>query len=140
MNDNLFRVQSRILNIKSLTSLLLQSIFIALTSLTAYIIGNGVSAVTASTMAFATLGISQILHCYNNKFEGTLFNKKLFSNKFMNNAVVATLFSVIFLVFTPFGFVFGLTMLNLKQFFICLLLSVLIIPFSELLKFLQKKM
>ena len=140
MNDNLFRVQSRILNIKSLTSLLLQSIFIALTSLTAYIIGNGVSAVTASTMAFATLGISQILHCYNNKFEGTLFNKKLFSNKFMNNAVVATLFSVIFLVFTPFGFVFGLTMLNLKHFLICLLLSVLIIPFSELLKFLQKKM
>lgn len=139
MNGDSFSVQNRILNIKSFTSLIIQSVFIATMSLTAYIIGNGNSALVASTMAFATLGISQILHCFNNKFENSIFNKKIFSNKFMNNSVIATVFAVIFLVFTPFGAVFSLTILTVEQFLISLLLAVLIIPFCELLKFLQKK-
>ena len=139
MNGNSFAAQSKIFNVKAFCSVIIQSIFIALITLTAYIIGNNTSALIATTMAFATLGISQILHCLNNKFENTIFNKKLFSNKFMNNAVFATLFVVMFLVFTPFGFSFGLTILTFGEFLISLLLALLIIPFSELLKFLQNK-
>lgn len=138
MNSATFSAQSKMFNIKSLISLAIQSIFIAAMSLTAYIIGDNKSTLVATTMAFATLAISQILHCFNNKFEKSIFNKKIFANKFMNNSVFATLFTVIFLVFTPVGFIFGLTILNASQFLISLLLAVLIVPFCELLKFLQK--
>ncbi len=138
MNSGALSAQSKLLNIKSLISLIIQSVFIAAMSLTAYIIGDNKSGAIATTMAFATLAISQILHCLNNKFEKSIFNKKIFENKFMNNSVVATLFTVVFLVFTPAGFVFGLTILNSSQFLISLLLAVLVVPFCELLKFLQK--
>ncbi len=139
MTANLSASQSKIFNIKSLISLLVQSVFIAAMSLTSYIIGNNTSTAVALTMTFATLGISQILHCFNNKFEGSIFNKKIFSNKLMNDSVLVTLFVIIFLVFTPIGFVFGLTILTTWQFLIAFILAILIVPFCELLKFLQKR-
>jgi Ca2+-transporting ATPase len=86
------------------------------------------------TMAFATMGLTQIFHCINNKFLGTIFNKTIFSNSFMNFAVGVTLFIILFLVLTPAGFVFGLNILTVSQIFICLFLALSIIPFSELLK------
>lgn len=139
MNQNSFSAQSKIFNMKSTVSMLFQSVFITLISLTAFIIGNKYSNVVAMTMAFATLSMSQILHCFNNKFEGSIFNKKIFSNKFMNDAVLVTLFAVVFLVFTPVGFALGLTILSGTQFLISLLLAILILPFCESLKFIQKK-
>lgn len=138
MSANSFSIQSKIFNIKSVISLFIQSVFIAAMSLTSYIIGNKTSTVVALTMTFATLGISQILHCFNNKFQGSIFNKKVFSNKLMNDSVIVTLFVIIFLIFTPVGFTFGFTILTVSQFLIALLLAILIIPFCELLKFLQK--
>ncbi len=131
--------QSKIFSIKSTVSMLIQSIFITAISLTAFIIGNKTSLAVAMTMAFATLGISQILHCFNNKFEGSIINKKIFSNKLMNDSVIVTLFVIVFLVFTPVGFGFGLTILKTSQFLISLLLAFLIVPFTELLKFIEKK-
>lgn len=131
--------QSKILNVKSFVLLLSQSLFIALVSLISYIIGNQISTSVAVTMAFATLGITQILHCFNNKFEGSIFNKKIFSNKLMNDSVIVTVFVIMFLVFTPIGFGFGLTILTAGQFLISLAFAVLIIPFSEVLKYLQKR-
>ena len=139
MTANSSASQSKIFNIKSLISIFVQSVFIAAMSLTSYIIGNKTSTAVALTMTFATLGISQILHCFNNKFEGSIFNKKIFSNKLMNDSVLVTLFVIIFLIFTPIGFSFGLTILNASQFLIAFLLAVLVIPFCELLKYLQKR-
>ena len=57
----------------------------------------------------------------------------------MNDSVVVTLFVIIFLIFTPVGFSFGFTILTVSQFLIALFLAVLIVPFCELLKFLQKR-
>lgn len=139
MNYDSFSAQSKIFNIKSIISLIIQGVFIAAMSLVAYIIGNGTSSLVATTMAFTTLGITQILHCFNNKFEKSIFNTKIFSNKFLNDSVIVTLFVVIFLVFTPFGQAFGLTILTPVQFLISLLFGVLIIPFCEFLKFLNKR-
>ncbi len=131
---------SRIFDAYSVISIVVQSVVIAAMTLVSYSCGFDFGDdVTAVTMAFATLGIAQIFHCINSKFEGSIFGKKIFSNRLMNYAVVITLFVMIFLIFTPAGYVFGLTVLNFKQFIIAFLLAFIIIPVSEILKFILKK-
>ena len=85
-------------------------------------------------MAFVTLGIAQLLHCYNSKLVGSIFTTDVFSNRFMNLSVFSTAFIIIFFVFTPVGFMFGLTILKLWQFIVAVLLAILIIPMCEVLK------
>ncbi len=117
-----------------------QSVFIALITLIVFAIGNGIGdASTAATMAFAALGFMQIFHCFNNKFEGSIFKKEIFSNNLLNFSAAVALFIILFLIFTPAGFVFGLEILNLASFGLVLLFSVLIIPFSEIIKIVAKK-
>lgn len=126
---------NRIFNIKSSTSMLIQSCAIALVTLISYALGRGFDGgVVSATMAFTTLGLTQILHCVNNKYETTLFGKKLFDNKFMNYAVILTVFILLFLVFTPAGALFGLTALSFGQFITAFLLSLVIIPVTEITK------
>ncbi len=141
MKKKSFEKLRRVIDVKSLSALAVQSLFIAVSTLVSFAIGKGVfnSDTVAMTMAFATLGIAQGIHCYNNKFEGTVFNKDILSNSFMNKSVFAVLFIVVFLVFTPIGFIFGLTILNLGQFLIALALAFVILPVSELLKYLRSK-
>ena len=129
----------KILNVKSLINLAVQGVLIALISLVSYIIGQFTSAEVGTSMAFITLGIAQLFHCYNSKLDGTVFTKEVFSNRFMNLSVFTTAFIMIFLVFTPVGFIFGLTMLKLWQFAVAFLLAALIIPLSEALKQIYKK-
>jgi len=50
---------------------------------------------------------------------------------------VLALFIVIFLLLTPAGYVFGMTVLSFKQFMFCVMLSVLVIPFCEILKLIK---
>lgn len=126
---------SKIFNLKSSVTIAMQSIYIAFITLIAYSFGNDFKdSATASTLAFAVLGISQIFHCINCKFEGSIIGKKLFANNVMNISIIITLFIMIFLLFTPAGAVFGLTALSFGQFFVCLLLAISVIPVTELLK------
>ena len=130
----------RIFDFKSVISLILHSIFIAVMTLIAFGMGNDFGdKATAMTMAFATLGITQLFHCFNNKFTDSIFSNKIFANKFMNYSVGITFFIMLFLIFTPAGFLFGLTILKFKQFIICFLLSFAVIPFSEIVKFISSK-
>ena len=128
----------RMFDAVTVATLVIQSVFIAAMTLTAYSIGAGTSRAAAMTMAFAVLGISQIFHCYNSKLEGSLVRKKLFSNRFLNLSAALTLFIVIFLVLTPAGYLFGMTTLSLNQFAISLLLSFLIVPLCDLLKLIKR--
>ena len=57
----------------------------------------------------------------------------------MNFTSVLVLFISVFLVLTPAGAVFGLTTLKLGQFLLSLLLAVVIIPISEVKKFVMVK-
>lgn len=140
MHKNPLSSFGKIFNWASVISVAVESIVIAVSTLISYSCGFDFGDdITAVTMAFATLGISQIFHCLNSKFEGSIFGKKLFSNRLMNYAVVITLFIMIFLIFTPAGYVFGLTVLNFKQFVIAFLLGFVIIPATEILKLILRK-
>ena len=128
----------KIFDLSAVASIAVQSIFIAVMTLVAYSIGYKDSSAAAMTMAFAVLGMSQIFHCFNSKLEGTLINKRLFSNRFLNFAAALTLFIIIFLVLTPAGYLFGMTTLSFGQFMLSLLLSFLILPLCEVIKLVKR--
>lgn len=141
MNSKPLSTFGRIFNVKTAISVAVQSIVIAAITLISYSCGFDFGdSTTAMTMAFATLGISQLLHCINNKFEGSVLGKNIFSNKFMNYSVGITLFIMLFLLFTPAGFVFGLKILSFREFIISFALALLIIPVAEILKLALKKL
>ncbi len=119
---------------KALISISVQCAFIAVMTLVAFAIGKGAGGSVALTMAFCVLGLSQIFHCYNSKSEESIFNKALFQNRFLNFSAILTLFIIVFLCFTPAGYLFGMAVLSVKQFLICLLLSFAVIPLCEILK------
>ncbi len=126
---------NKIFDIKSGIGIAIQSIFIAVITLVAYSLGNDFGDTdTACTFAFAVLGLTQIFHCFNCKFEGSIIKKSIISNSFMNLSVIATLLVMGFLLLTPAGYVFGLVSLSFSQLMTCLILSLLVIPVCELLK------
>lgn len=129
--------QQRIINRRGLVSLLAEGIFIALMTLLVY--GTAQSHDTASTMAFLTLGMIQVFHCLNHKISDSIIHINWKGNPFMNFSVLITLFILLFLCFTPAGFLFGLVILSFKEFLLCLLCSVAVIPFCELEKILFHK-
>ena len=124
---------------RSLISIAIQSITIAAATLTAFALGKSAGSAAAMTMAFGVLGMSEIFHCYNNRLDGTLFSKRIFANRFLNLSAILTLFILIFLMLTPAGYVFGMTVISLKQFLICLLLAFVIVPVTEIIKIVLKK-
>ncbi len=126
--------ENKLLNVKTFVKIGVQGAFIALISLISYIIGYLSSPIVATTMTFVTLGIAQLLHCFNSKLEGSIFKLETFNNRFMNLSVFATAFIIVFLSFTPVGFVFGLTILKFWQFIVAFVLAMLIVPLCELFK------
>ena len=125
----------RIFDYKSFSSVAIESVFMAIVTLIAFSTGKDFGGnIVAATMAFATLAFSQIFHCLNCKFEGTILNKNIFGNKFMNISLCTALVAVIIFIFTPINTVFGIAALDFNQFFICLILGFAIVPVSEMLK------
>ena len=138
MRRNPYTALGKIFDLSTVVSIIIQSAFIAVMTLIAYGIGVKDGGAAAMTMAFAVLGMSQIFHCFNSKLEGTLINKRLFSNRFLNFAAALTLFVIIFLVLTPAGYLFGMTTLSFGQFMLSLLFSFLILPLCEIIKLVKR--
>jgi len=135
MNKKPLSSFGRIFDYKSFISVAVQSIFMTVVTLIAFSTGKDFGGVNlAMTMAFATLCISQLFHCYNNKFEGTLLNGNIFGNKMMNLAVLVSFIAVLLFVFTPLGALCGFTALTFNEFIVCLSLGFAIVPASELVK------
>ncbi len=82
----------------------------------------GVDALAAGqTMAFMVLSASQVLHAYNMRSEKSLFKTGVFGNRKLNWAALASLVMVALVLFVPgLNTAFGLVVLGLKQYLICL--------------------
>ena len=133
-----YTILSRFFNVRSVASIAAQSVFIAVMTLIAFAVGKTDGSKTALTMAFSVLSMTQIFHCFNNKFESSVFNRKIFSNRFLNLSALLAFFIILFLVLTPAGYIFGMTALSVGQFLLTLLLSVLIVPFCEIIKIIKR--
>ena len=125
----------RIFDYKSFAAVAIEAVIMAAATLVAFSTGKDFGTEElATTMAFATLCFAQLFHCYNNKFEGTLLNGKIFGNKMMNFAVLGSFLAVLLFIFTPLGGLFSLTTLTFNEFITCLSLGFVIIPVAELVK------
>lgn len=125
---------------KTLIFLSIQSVYLAVMALIAFSLGKDFGDYSnAMTMTFVTMSLSQMFHVLNNKFASTLIGKKIFTNNFMNISLLTGLIIVLFLVFTPAGAVFGLTSLSFVSFLVCLALAISIIPFTEIIKFIMRR-
>lgn len=117
-----------IFSLGSVVQILAEGMFIGALSLIAYIIGN-------STMCFAVLSFSQLVHSFNMRSEHSLKNIGVFSNRKLFISVllcIALQISVIALpVLQP---IFHTTSLSVTQWIIVVFLSLIPIPLVELEK------
>ena len=116
-------------------------IVIAAYTLIAYFIGLKISAEAASTMAFAVLCLSRLIHSYNCKSDSpVLFTKRMFNNNSIQGAFLigfALLSAVLWLPFLH-G-IFSVAALDAVHICIIYGLSILTLPTIQLFKFITSK-
>lgn len=119
----------------------LEGVMVGLLTLTAYLIGHFVysSQITAQTMAFLTLSGCQLFHAYNVKSEKSVFNKKIFKNKFLNFAFIIGFVLQMIVIYIPkLNSAFKLEALSLEKFFICIGLAFVTIIVLEIAKLIRR--
>lgn len=129
------KAQENIFNKSMWIDIFLEGTLIGALAVLAYAIGMIFfeSVTIGRTMAFSVLGISQLLHAFNMRSEGSILNRELFKNKFLIYAflsgVILQVIAVTFL--SP---LFKTVPLSIYQWLVCLGLSLLPIPIVELQK------
>jgi Ca2+-transporting ATPase len=122
-------------------SVLYQGILESLVTLGVYYIGLRLyTADVAITMAFATLGLIQLVHSFNVR-TGTdsAFSISFISNKYLIWAFLLSAFLQIIVIIVPYlNGIFRVRPLNPNQWLIVALASLAIIPLVEVAKFIQK--
>lgn len=115
----------------------LQGLMFAALTLFAFHLGwSATGDLTAGrTMAFLTLALSQVLHAFNMRSERSMFKIGVFSNRYLNGAVLISLLLLALVVFVPpVATVFGLTQLRASLYLIALGLALVPILVLELSK------
>ncbi|WP_455714243.1 cation-translocating P-type ATPase [Anaerosporobacter sp.] len=129
MKEKPRKANESILTKNFLIGILEEGLVIGCMTMIAFHIGNSVDAATASTMAFATLCLSRLVHGFNCKSDrAILFSKRIIDNKFiwgafalgflLINAVLlipglSSIFKVASLTGTQFLIIYGLSLVNL---------------------------
>ncbi|WP_442892138.1 calcium-translocating P-type ATPase, PMCA-type [Companilactobacillus sp. HBUAS59699] len=132
-----------------LSSVIYQGIFEAAMVLMVYAtaiiwpVHSGYSAIHADalTMSFATLGLIQLFHAFNVKsVHQSIFKVGLFKNKAFNGAILLSLIMMMAVILIPgLNDAFKVANLDLHQWLIVLGSSFAVIPFVEIVKFVQRK-
>ena len=131
-NSNLMHEKPRNINIPILnkafaTEIISEGLLIAISTMTAFHIGlaHG-NAQIASTMAFATLSLSRLIHGFNSRSKESIFKIGLFSNRFLWVAVLlGYLLLRTVLTYPPVMRIFEVAPLTANQHTIVLALSFL---------------
>jgi Ca2+-transporting ATPase len=115
----------------------IQSVFITSATLAAYFIGLAHDEAYAQTMAFTTLSISELLRAYTARSEYfPLMKIGVFSNRWMNYAVSASLALILMVLYVPFlNPIFKTVPLGLEEWIPILPLMVVPSVAAELTKF-----
>lgn len=93
----------------------------------------------ARTMAFVSMGILELIHCFNVRTNESIFNKDVFSNKYLWLAFLGGFVLQIIVVIVPsFAKVFNVVNLNTNQWALTLGISVMPIVLMELQKICNK--
>lgn len=125
-----------------------QGIMISALTLVSYFIGHrvesGVWEITQSadgmTMAFLTMSMAEIFHCFNMRSQrGSLFKIKT-QNKMLNIAAIVSLITTTLVCEVPFAAqAFGFTTVEIGEYCIAIGLAALTVPIVEVVKLFQRK-
>jgi Ca2+-transporting ATPase len=90
----------------------------------------------AVTTAFATLGLVQLMHTFALRSDTrSIFKLGLFTNRFLIYSVIGAVFMQVIIIIIPvFNDIFKVTQLNVEEWLITIIASLLIIPLVELHK------
>ncbi len=110
-------VREPIINRDMIIGIAVQTVAISLAVLTAFQIGLEAGEAHARTMAFATLSISELLRAYTSRSERySLLAIGVFSNKWMQWAVLTSLVILLAIIYVPFlDPIFGTSFLTLED-------------------------
>ena len=120
-----------------LVSVGIEGFVIALMTMTAFMIGyQNSNTALASTMAFATLCLSRLVHGYNCKSKKPiLFKKGFFNNKFLQGAFLIGFVLITLVVTMPFlQTIFKVQTLNIEQLMIVYGLALANLPIIQIIK------
>ena len=130
------------------TKIVVEGFLIGLLTLIAFIIGYklfpmnqpymssaSTALTTGRTMAFATLGLSQLFHAFNMKSDTSILSKQLFNNKKLLLSFIICVFLQVSVISIPsLSHIFKVVSLDGFRWVIVLILSSLPIPIVELQK------
>ena len=102
----------------------------------------GASHAVSETMAFVTLCFIQLFHSFNLKSQTqSIFNKKVFDNKFLNLAFAVGVVLVVLVVsIAPIGKLFDTEPLDALQWLVAVGSAFLIVPMVEIQKIIERKL
>jgi len=134
-------VNEPIINRDMIVGIAVQTVAISLAVLLAFQIGLKSSVPHARTMAFATLSISELLRAYTSRSERySLWAIGVFSNKWMQWAVLASLAILLVIIYVPFlDPIFGTTFLTAQDWLIMLPLILVPSVAAEINKWVLRK-
>ena len=100
---------------------------------------NAFDSITATTMAFVTLGLTQLFHALGSRFDEKSFMSGPFTNKSMILAfVVSALLQILVVVIEPIRTAFSLVMLDGWQWLVAIGSSVLMLVYMEIEKAIKR--
>lgn len=123
-------------------NIIYQGVLEGFITLATYYIGLvSYSEATAMTMAFATLGLIQLAHSLNVRSnDKSLFRLGVFSNRYLTAAIAFSAFLQVIVILAPFlNNLFKVEPLNLEQWVIVIIASLIIIPAVEFVKLVRRK-
>lgn len=98
----------------------------------------GLDSTITTTMCYIVISISELLHIYNLKSDiHTLFNNRLFKNKWLNICFIISIFLSLIIVIIPSSAIrnfFGIAGIGWKEWLISIGVALLILPAMEIWK------
>ena len=107
--------------------ILAEGFMIGMLTILAFAIGNRYYGIEVGrTMAFISLGMLELIHCFNISTEKSIFKSNVFKNKYLIGAFLIGVFLQVIIVFVPsIANVFKLTQLNYIQWIITIIISIM---------------
>jgi len=138
MQDKPRDIHTPLLNKRFTTQVVLEGVLIAISTIIAFQIGLSTGeTLTATTMAFATLCLSRLVHGFNSRSKESIFTIGVFTNKYTWLAFLIGLLSLHLVLFIPsFMGVFEVAILNERQLLSIYILSCIPFLINQLYKLL----
>ncbi len=116
--------------------IIVEGTMIGVLTLLAFSIGNSISGLqTGRAMAFVCLSMLELVHSFNMKSEGTIFNKEFFNNIYLIGAfLIGGLLQIGVVSIPQIANIFDVVSLNLTQWICVAIISILPIVIIEIQK------